>query len=166
MLQHEYARSALKIGLRLEDKLGTNPYKTGFIGSTDSHTALATAEEENFFGKHSGGEPAPDRYKHYLAKFGDKELMNFESLASGWAAVWARENTREAIFDAMQRRETYATTGSRILVRFFGGWSFDRGRRQYTHLPAATGYAKGVPMGGELFETKETLVRRPSSSGL
>ena len=153
MLQHEYARSALKMGLRLEDKLGTNPYKTGFIGSTDSHTALATAEEDNFFGKHSGGEPAPDRYEHYLAKFGDKELKNFESLASGWAAVWARENTREAIFDAMKRRETYATTGSRILVRFFGGWNFTEADAN-TRLPAETGYAKGVPMGGELFGTE------------
>jgi hypothetical protein len=153
MLQHEYARSALKIGLRLENKFGTNPYKTGFIGSTDSHTALATAEEDNFFGKHSGGEPSPDRYEHYLAKFGDKELMNFESLASGWAAVWARENTREAIFDAMRRRETYATTGSRIVVRFFAGWSFTEADAN-TRLPAEVGYAKGVPMGGELFGTQ------------
>ena len=149
MLQYEYARSALKIGLRLEAKLGTNPYKTGFIGSTDSHTALATAEEDNFFGKHSGGEPSPDRYDHYLAKFGDKELKNSESLASGWAAVWARDNTREEIFDAMRRRETYATTGSRIIVRFFAGWNFTEADAN-TRLPAEVGYSKGVPMGGEL----------------
>jgi hypothetical protein len=153
MLPKEYARSALKIGLALEKKLGTNPYKTGFIGSTDSHTALATAEEENFFGKHSGAEPSADRYSHYLAKFGDKSLKNSDSLAAGWAAVWARDNTREEIFDAMKRRETYATTGSRILVRFFGGWNFTE-EDANTRLPAEAGYAKGVPMGGELYQTE------------
>ncbi len=149
MLQYEYARSALRIGLRLEARLGTNPYKTGFIGSTDSHTALATAGEDNFFGKHSGAEPAPDRAEHFLAKFGDKELNNYHSLASGWAAVWARDNTREEVFDAMKRRETYATTGTRMLVRFFGGWDFTEADAK-SRLPAETGYAKGVPMGADL----------------
>jgi hypothetical protein len=154
MLQYEYARSALKIGLRLEDRFGTNPYKTGFIGSTDSHTALATAEEENFFGKHTGAEPGADRAGHFLAKFGDKELKNYHSLASGWAAVWARDNTREEIFDAMKRRETYATTGSRIVVRFFGGWDFTEEDAR-SRLPGNVGYAKGVPMGGRLFPSKD-----------
>ncbi len=149
MLQFEYARSALKIGLRLEDKLGTNPYQFGMIGSTDSHTALATAEEDNFFGKHSGGEPNKDRYKHPMAKMGDVEFKGYSPLASGWAAVWAEENTRASIFDAMKRKETYATTGSRMIVRFFGGWEFDS-KDANSRLPARTGYAKGVPMGGNL----------------
>jgi len=149
MLRFEYARSALKTGLRLEDKLGTNPYQFGMIGSTDSHTALATAEEDNFFGKHSGGEPNKDRYKHPMARMGDLEYKGYSPLASGWAAVWANENTRASIFDAMQRKETYATTGSRMIVRFFGGWEFDS-KDANNRLPARVGYAKGVPMGGDL----------------
>lgn len=149
MLKNEYARSALMIGLQLGDKLGTNPYKFGMIGSTDSHTALATAEEDNFFGKHTGSEPAADRFEHALAKFGDNAIYNWWSLASGWAAVWARNNTREEIFDAMKRRETYATTGSRMIVRFFGGWDFNEADAK-SRLPAEVGYAKGVPMGGDL----------------
>jgi hypothetical protein len=149
MLRGEYARSALKTGLRLENKFGTNPYQFGMIGSTDSHTGLATAEEDNFFGKHSGGEPGKDRYTHPMAKMGDNEYKGYAPVASGWAAVWAEENTRASIFDAMQRKETYATTGSRMTVRFFGGWDFaenDANDRQ----PARAGYAKGVPMGGDL----------------
>ena len=149
MLQHEYARSALKLGLRMEKNLGTNPYKFGMIGSTDSHTGLATAQEDNFFGKHSGGEPNKDRYKHPMAKMGDLEYKGYYPLASGYAAVWAQENTRASIFDAMQRRETYATTGSRMIVRFFGGWDFDE-KDANTRLPAKAGYLKGVPMGGTL----------------
>jgi hypothetical protein len=149
MLQYEYARSALQLGLKLEKTLATNPYKFGMIGSTDSHTSLATADDDNFFGKHSGSEPGPERMEHPFAKFGDKVIYGWETLASGYAAVWAHENTREALFDAMERRETYATTGPRMLVRFFGGWDFvaaDANTRQ----PAAVGYRKGVPMGGDL----------------
>jgi len=149
MLQYEYARSALKLGLRMEKNLGTNPYKFGMIGSTDSHTGLATAEEDNFFGKHSGGEPNKDRYAHPMAKMGDYEYKGYAPIASGWAAVWAEENTRTSIFDAMQRKETYATTGSRMIVRFFGGWEFDS-QDANNRLPARVGYAKGVPMGGNL----------------
>jgi len=149
MLRFEYARSALKTGLRLEDKLGTNPYQFGMIGSTDSHTALAAVEEDNFFGKHSGGEPNKDRYKHPMAKVGDLEYKGYSMVSSGWAAVWANENTRESIFDAMKRKETYATTGSRMIVRFFGGWEFDS-KDANNRLPARVGYAKGVPMGGDL----------------
>jgi hypothetical protein len=154
MLKGEYAREALKIGLKLEDKLGTNPYQFGMIGSTDSHTALATAEEDNFFGKHSGGEPNKDRFKHPMAKMGDVEYKGYAPIASGWAAVWADENTRESIFDAIKRKETYATTGSRMVVRFFGGWDFDSNDAN-TRLPAKAGYAKGVPMGGELTAAPE-----------
>ena len=149
MLRFEYARSGLKTGLRLEDKLGTNPYQFGMIGSTDSHTALAAIEEDNFFGKHSGGEPSKERYAHPMAKVGDLEYAGYSMVSSGWAAVWANENTRESIFDAMKRRETYATTGSRMIVRFFGGWEFDS-KDANNRLPARIGYSKGVPMGGNL----------------
>jgi Protein of unknown function (DUF3604) len=119
------------------------------VGSTDSHTALTTAEEDNFFGKHAGSEPSPQRMLHPFTK---TELGGFEgwqTSASGRAAVWAIENTREAIFDAMARKEVYATTGPRMFVRFFGGWDFtedDLNSRQ----PAFRGYEKGVPMGGDL----------------
>jgi hypothetical protein len=149
MLQFEYARSALGAGMQIERRVGTNPYKFGMIGSTDSHTGLATAEEENFFGKHSGAEPSPERWKHPMAKVGDRAYQSYDMVSSGLAAVWARENTREAIFDAMMRKETYATTGSRMLVRFFGGWGFEA-KDALTRLPANVGYAKGVPMGGDL----------------
>ena len=149
MLQYEYARSALQIGLQLEQLLGVNPYKFGMIGSTDSHTALATAQEDNFFGKHSGAEPDPKRWEHPMAKVGDAEYEGWSMVSSGYAAVWSTENTREAIFDAMMRKETYATTGSRMLVRFFGGWDFTVADAQ-NRLPAAVGYTKGVPMGGDL----------------
>ena len=149
MLQYEYARSALQLGLQIEQRLGVNPYKFGMIGSTDSHTALATAQEDNFFGKHSGAEPGPERWKHPMAQVGDKKYEGWAMVASGLAAVWARENTREALFDAMERKETYATTGSRMLVRFFGGWDFTKQDAQ-ARLPGAIGYTKGVPMGGDL----------------
>jgi hypothetical protein len=149
MLQYEYARSGLAVGLQLEQELGVNPYKFGMIGSTDTHTGLSTAEEENFFGKHSGAEPGPKRWEHPMAKVGDNEYTGWGMTASGYAGVWARENTREAIFDAMIRKETYATTGPRMLVRFFGGWDFTAADAQ-SRLPAGVGYTKGVPMGGDL----------------
>jgi hypothetical protein len=151
MLEFEYSRAALKNGLKLEAQLGANPYKFGIIGSTDSHTGLATAAEENFFGKTAPQEPSPERMtKVFFAnpKTGVK-IMDWEVGASGYAAVWATANTREAIFDAMMRRETYGTTGPRMIVRFFGGWDFTEADAR-TRLPAATGYAKGVPMGGDL----------------
>jgi hypothetical protein len=149
MLEFEYARSALKNGLLLERKLGVNPYKFGMVGSTDSHTSLATAEEDNFLGKHAGAEPAKDRAEHVMAKFGDAEYIGWEMVASGYAAVWATENTREAIFEATERKEVYATTGPRMLVRFFGGWDF-RPADAATRSPGFVGYRKGVPMGGDL----------------
>ena len=149
MLQYEYARTGLQTGLQIEQKYGTNPYKFGMIGSTDSHTGLATAEEDNFFGKHSGTEPSALRYQHPMAKTENGTYQSWDMTASGYAAVWARENTREALFDAMMRKETYATTGSRMLVRFFGGWDFTRADAM-NRLPADVGYVKGVPMGGDL----------------
>jgi len=149
MLQYEYAREALKNGLKFEAKLGTNPYKFGMVGSTDSHTSLATAEEENFFGKHSGKEPASGRWKGLVGEFDEMKIYGWEQVASGYAAVWATENTREAIFDAMQRKEVYATTGPRMTVWFFGGWNFEAADAQ-ARTPGQIGYAKGVSMGGDL----------------
>jgi hypothetical protein len=151
MLQWEYAREALKTGLKLEKQLGVNPYKFGMIGSTDSHTGMATAEEDNFFGKHSGVEPEPNRWKHVVIAAPDPKftIKGWQQAAGGYAGVWATENTRDAIFDAMKRKEVYATTGPRMTVRFFGGWDFTPDDTQ-TRLPATIGYAKGVPMGGDL----------------
>jgi hypothetical protein len=149
MFQHEYAREALKNGLKIERSLGINPYKFGMVGSTDSHTGLATAEEENFFGKHSGKEPKPSRWNSLIGEFGDISFYGWEQVSSGYAAVWATENTREAIWDAMKRREVYGTTGPRMTVRFFGGWNFEAADAQ-GRTPGAIGYSKGVSMGGEL----------------
>jgi hypothetical protein len=149
MLAGEYAREALKNGLMLEEKFGTNPYKFGMVGSTDSHTGLSTAEEDNFFGKHSGSEPSPERMLHPFTKTDKGEFKGWQTVASGLAAVWAMDNTRESIFDAMARKEVYATTGSRMFVRFFGGWNYSENDLK-SRQPAFTGYEKGVPMGGDL----------------
>jgi len=151
MLQYEYARSGLKLGLKLEQELGVNPFKFGMIGSTDSHTSLATADQDNFFGKHSGAEPSATRATHaFLAsRDGSAKIMGWEMVASGYAAVWATENTRAAIYDALARKEVYATTGPRMIVRFFGGFDF-RPDDAKTRSPAVVGYARGVPMGGDL----------------
>jgi hypothetical protein len=127
MLKYEYARSALQIGMQLEQKLGVNPYKFGMVGSTDAHTSLATTREENFFGKAPHLEPAADRWEHVI------------------------DNTREALFDAMQKKETYATTGTRIIVRFFGGWDYGTDDA-FRPDAVALGYRKGVAMGGDLKE--------------
>jgi hypothetical protein len=151
MLEGEYARSGLKLGLKLEERFGTNPYKFGMIGSSDAHTGLAAMEEDNFFGKTTPQEPGPERLTATFInnpKTGVK-IMDWEVGASGYAAVWATENTREAIWDAMERRETYATTGPRMIVRFFGGWDFEP-KDATDRLPAYVGYTKGVPMGGDL----------------
>ncbi|MFC3614895.1 DUF3604 domain-containing protein [Lutimaribacter marinistellae] len=156
MLAGEYAREALKRGLKIESELGVNPFKFGMVGATDSHTGMATAQEDNFFGKHSGVEPEPHRWEHVVIEAPDPELTiyGWKQAAGGLGAVWARENTRAAIFDAMMRRETYATTGSRMMVRFFGGYNFTE-EDTLSRLPAHAGYRKGVPMGGELAAAPE-----------
>lgn len=149
MIDYEYAREALKRGLVLEEKFGTNPFKFGFIGSTDAHTGLSTTEENNFFGKFPASEPSPERSTGNAFDFEGRTVKDWKLGASGLTAVWARENTRAAIWDAMKRKEVYATTGTRIGVRFFGGWNFvpeDAHRRD----PGVVGYGKGVPMGGDL----------------
>ncbi len=152
MLPHEYARGALKLGLGFEAELGVNPFKFGMIGSTDNHTSLATAAEDNYFGKFAESEPGPARLENAMAA--GQLWENWKIVASGYAAVWARENTREALFAAMKRREVYATTGTRIAVRFFGGWDYDPG---VIHQPAYLdiAYANGVPMGGDLTAAPE-----------
>jgi len=157
MLAAEYGREALKRGLAIEAKMGVNPYRFGMIGSTDSHTSLATAEENNFFGKHSGAEPSPTRIGHPFMENENGVIMGWQQVASGLAAVWAADNTREALFDAMERKEVYATTGSRVVVRFFGGWNFEPADLN-SREPAFVGYGKGVPMGASLSE-------RPDGAG-
>jgi hypothetical protein len=149
MLNGEYAREALKRGLALEKKFGTNPYKFGMVGATDSHTSLSTAEEENFFGKSTSVEPSATRVGHPFVKAALGAWEGDQLAASGYQGVWASENTRRAIFDAMERKETYATTGPRMMVRFFGGWEFTDDDLR-SRAPAFIGYERGVPMGGDL----------------
>ena len=159
MLPYEYARSALKLGLRLEEQLGVNPFKFGLVGATDSHTGLPTTREENSFGKIGMVEPGqfPARWEQKITGIfpvrdgsgKDISILHKESLASGLQGVWARENTREGLFDAMKRKETYATTGTRITVRLFAGWDFEEADVLRPDF-ARTGYERGVPMGGDL----------------
>ena len=143
-----YVREALKRGLAIEARTGVNPYKFGLIGSTDSHTGLSTGDENNFFGKHSGVEPGPARASAPQKLGNTQGRFGWQYLAGGYAGVWARGNSRSAIFDAMLRKETYATTGPRMTVRFFGGWNFGAEPLKGDWVKAA--YAAGVPMGGDL----------------
>ncbi len=149
MLEREYARQALKEGLKLEEKLGVNPFKFGLVSGTDSHTALATAEEDNFFGKHTGVEPSAQRWEHTVISAPEGSIEGWQMAAGGYTGVWAAENTRESLWDALKRREAYSTTGPRMTVRFFGGWEFETADAQ-SRMPAEAGYSKGVPMGGDL----------------
>lgn len=146
MLRHEYARSALQLGLQQDAALGVNPFEFGLIGSTDSHTALSTADDNNFWGKFRDSEPSPERT---MNKMGGSLWYNWKLAASGYAGVWARENTREALFDALQRKEVYATTGPRIRLRFFAGWDFEAADASAVDL-ADIGYRRGVAMGSRL----------------
>ena len=148
-LRGEYARSALKTGLALEQTLGVNPFNFGMVGGTDSHTGLSTADENNFFGKFSSSEPALNRSHNKLMPGSSVNIYEWHTAAAGYTAIWARENTRESLFDALERKETYATTGSRMTVRFFGGWNFDEYAHQRPDF-ADHGYQQGVPMGGRL----------------
>jgi hypothetical protein len=151
MLEFEYARSAYKNGLKLEQLLGVNPYKFGLISGSDAHTGLTAMEEDNFFGKTTPQEPSPERTQAAFINNPQTgvKVMDWEVASAGYGAVWATENTRESIWDAMQRKETYSTTGSRMIVRFFGGWDFSKADGE-SRSPAVTGYQKGVPMGGDL----------------
>jgi len=151
MLPSSYARSALRLGLAEQQRYGTNPFKFGMIGSTDDHTSLPTAAEDNFFGKFANSEPGIRTPDSHMA---GALIADWQLSASGLAAVWARENTRESLFDAMERREVYATTGSRIVLRLFGGWDFPAGA---VHRPdyETVGYQRGVPMGSDLAPAPE-----------
>jgi hypothetical protein len=146
-----YIRTGLLRGLEHEAKLGVNPFKFGVIGSSDVHQALPFVEEDNFFGKFPGQEPSEERWKQRssLGDGGGEARYTWQYLAAGYAAVWATENTREAVFDALQRRETYGTSGTRMTVRFFGGYDFTPDDASSRYL-ADAGYSKGVPMGGDL----------------
>ncbi len=145
MLVTEYARSLLGVGIATHDSLGVNPYQFGLIGSTDSHTALSTADAGNYFGKFADSEPSVDRTSLMMAGRWSNAILS----SSGYVAVWAEDNTREALFDALQRREVYASTGPRITLRLFAGWGFT-GEELYDADFAAQGYRAGVPMGGQL----------------
>ncbi len=151
MLPYEYGRSALTLGLKLGEEIGANPYKFGLTAASDTHTALATTREENYFGKYAQTEPSAKRHDREVIPADDPNLriMTSQEVASGLTAVWARENTREALFDAMKRKEVYATTGTRIRVRVFGGWDFEADEVSRPDF-IAQGYRRGVPMGGDL----------------
>ncbi len=156
MLQYEYARSALKLGLKLGKELGANPYKFAMNAASDTHTALSTTREENYFGKYKSAEPGPNRHDTEVVPAQDPSLRVFASqeVASGLTAVWARKNTRSEIFGAMKRKEVYATTGTRIRVRVFAGWDFEADEVT-RHDFIAQGYRRGVPMGGDLRKAPE-----------
>ena len=151
----DYARSALLRGLEIEERVGANPYKFGMIGATDSHTGLSAYEEDNFWGKMAVDSTPETKLEYGLGR----GMTGWNIGAGGLAGVWAEENTRAAIFAAFKRREVYATTGSRMQVRFFGGWEFDEADARAVDL-AEIGYAKGVPMGGDLAS------RPPAPAGL
>ena len=146
MFAQEYARPALAQGLAYRQSLGANPYQFGMIGATDSHTGYSAVSEDNFFGKFRSTEPSAERMFTKMAQVLNE---NWRLSASGLTGVWAKENTREGLFDALQRKEVYATTGSRIQLRFFGGWNFTE--QDLKAVPISTvGYQRGVPMGGSL----------------
>ena len=156
MLQGEYARAALKNGLVLSNKYGANPFKFGLVGGTDTHNALSTSDDENFYGKFVDSLPGEERTSSSL---GDRLWDNWRLSASGYTAVWAKENTREAIFDALKRREVYATSGPRILLKFFGGWNYVQEDLEDPEFFNKTAYEDGVPMGGSL--TNSNSVSKP-----
>ena len=143
----DYVRSALKTGLSLEASVGVNPYQFGVIGSTDAHTALPSAEENNFHGK-MAIDSIPSRKSGGGA--GDaRGTFGWGMSASGLAAVWATENSREAIIAAMRRREVYATSGPRIAVRTFAGLNLSSSALEAPTYPANL-TEQAVPMGGEI----------------
>jgi hypothetical protein len=157
MIQYEYARSALKMGLEFEKSLGANPFKFGMVGSTDTHSGLPATREDNWWGKAPFLEPSPNRWKDVLIRSSRDPSLDLTALqlaASGLAGVWATDNTREAIWDAMARREVFGTTGTRLQIRVFGGYGFGSDDLSQTDL-ATKGYASGVPMGSDLTDAPE-----------
>ncbi|WP_181893172.1 DUF3604 domain-containing protein [Falsiruegeria mediterranea] len=151
MLPAEYVRSGLQHGLSMEAELGVNAFKFGLVGASDTHTGLTPPDNDNFFGKFTAYEPSSHRAEHVSKTFanGSVALMSHQYITGGLTAVWAESNTRGAIWDGMKRRETYATTGPRMRVRFFGGRSFEAADALRRDL-ALVGYSKGVTMGADL----------------
>jgi hypothetical protein len=148
-IKAEYAREALKNGLRLEEQLGTNPFKFGMVGGTDTHNGLSTgAEEDNFFGKFAVSEPSPSRWNGVYKAEQAGIRKDWTLMAAGLTGAWATSNTRAALWDAMKRKEAYASTGPRIKLRFFAGYDFSDADAKGDL--ATAGYGKGVPMGGDL----------------
>ena len=147
----DYIRPALKRGLAIGQQVGVNPYKFGLIGSTDAHTGLSSPEENNFWGK-----MAKDSTPETKERQGKSAVSSngWDMSASGVAAVWASENSREAIYAAFKRKEVYATSGPRLRVQLFAGWNFPAGAESSEDF-AAIGYRNGVPMGGDLIPTRE-----------
>ena len=144
-----FLRSTLQNGLVQEQALGANPFKFGFIGGSDMHSALSTVESDNYLSHLVATEPSPDRWSELEKTGSGAKRYSWHHEGASYAAVWATENTREALWDAMKRKEAYATSGTRMTVRFFGGWDFgakDASARQI----ADVGYGRGVPMGGDL----------------
>jgi hypothetical protein len=141
----DYIRSGLKRGLALEAQTGTNPYKFGMIGSSDSHTGMSAVEETGFAGKnYHDAFPATRADPTGLGA-----AKGWDMGAAGFVGAWATENTRQGLYDAFRRKEVYASTGPRITLRFFGGFDFDKADLKAKDL-AAVGYRKGVPMGGDI----------------
>ncbi|HRH86041.1 MAG TPA: DUF3604 domain-containing protein [Rubrivivax sp.] len=164
-----FARQALKDGLAMQGALGFNPYKFGFNGGADSHNTAVAYRQGNWFGAHALTDATPQiRMSGRITAGMDPRSLN----PAGLTGAWAEENTRAAIFEAMQRKETFATSGPHIRVRLFGGWDYAAD----TLNDAAwvkTGYAKGVPMGGDLPAAKAKApsfvvwaVKDPSSGNL
>lgn len=152
-MRADFVRYGLQDGLKLEEKFKVNPYKFGFIGSSDSHTALSSVEEDNFTGKNLIDGGATDKSKNWI-----KDVKHLDFSAAGYAAVWAESNTRRDIYDAFIRKEVYGTTGTRIQLRVFGGWDFETSDVEQANF-VAMGYKKGVPMGGDLSKAKDKKLR-------
>jgi hypothetical protein len=150
MIQFEYLRRALENGLAIGRNLGMNPFKYGMAGGSDTHNGLTAAEEDNFFAKFPDMELNAERWNEDAMKQAGQEqvIKGWQVSAAGYTAVWATGNTRAELWDAMKRRETYATSGPRMVVRFFGGWDFTAA--DVSRSPAVVGYEKGVPMGADL----------------
>ena len=162
MLQYEYARSGLKLGLKLEKELGVNPFKFGMIGSTDSHTSLATAEEDNFFGKHSGAEPSPTRATHPFVAIGGRQRDD-HGMGADCLGLCRRLGDRQHARGDLRRADAQGglrhdrAAHDRALLRRL---RLRARAMRATRNPAEVGYAKGVPMGGDL--TRRRPARQPS----
>lgn len=149
--KYQYARKALLDGMVHKEKLGTNPFQFGIVGATDTHTGIVSGDEDNWWGKHISSEQSAERVGEITKENNGETRYGWHYLAGGYSAVWATENTRTALWDAMKRKETYGTTGTRIVLRVFGGYDFSTSDLEGDFVQ--TGYEKGVPMGGNLAES-------------